>query len=300
MSGEKFSRFHRFAAWVDGEEWCGQPAASPAPREKKPRPGKGSSLDRYQLYRRYSQLVGAVFCLTLFGVLMATVLHLPLFGSPDNPTNNEVSQRYIERGIEETGAANIVAGMILSYRVFDTFGESSVLFLAATCVTILLRRDHNNTTTSDLEEMAREDRSGKKDRDMILRTAVLILLPLSALVGVYVMLFGHISPGGGFSGGAILGGGMILYAQTFGNANVRRFFNEHMYHLIKVVCLMGYGLFLVDYVMTGSSGLPGHVPLGIPGHIISAGIIMPIDLLVGFEVTCTIYAFYALFSKGEL
>jgi multicomponent Na+:H+ antiporter subunit B len=63
---------------------------------------------------------------------------------------------------------------------------------------------------------------------------------------------------------------------------------------------MGYGLFLMDYVMTGSNALPGHVPLGIPGHIISAGIIMPIDLLVGFEVTCTIYAFYALFSEGEL
>ncbi len=299
--GEIRSAFHAFAAWVDGEEWCERPSeAAPAPQPEAKAKRPVNRLDRYRVYRRFTQLVGALFCLTLFVLLLGTVVSLPPFGDPANPANNEVSRRYIEQGLEETGAANLVAGMILSYRAFDTFGESSVLFLAATCVTMLLRRDEHNTTSGDLEEMAQEDLTSRRDRDIILRTAVLLLLPMSAVVGVYVMLFGHISPGGGFSGGSILGGGMILYAQTFGSGNVRRFFNEHMYHMIKVVCLMGYGLLLADFVYTGVNGLPGHVPLGTPGHILSGGIILPIDLLVGFEVTCTIYAFYALFSKGEL
>ena len=38
------------------------------------------------------------------------------------------SPSYLEQGIEETGAINFVAGMILDYRAFDTFGESNVLF----------------------------------------------------------------------------------------------------------------------------------------------------------------------------
>lgn len=300
MSQEKRSRFHAFAAWLDGEEWCRTPQPVRWERPAPARRIRRDMLDSYQTYRRFSQLAGALFCLTLFFVLLSTVVHLPPFGDPANPTNNEVSARYIERGLEETGAANIVAGMILSYRVFDTFGESSVLFLAATCVTMLLRRDSRNTDAADLRRFALEEQTTRRDRDIILRTAVLWLLPMTAVVGVYVMLFGHISPGGGFSGGSILGGGMILYAHTFGSRNVRRFFNQRISDIIRVVCLMGYGLFLVDYVMTGVNGLPGHVPLGTPGHILSGGIILPIDLLVGFVVTCTIYSFYALFSKGEL
>ena len=80
-----------------------------------------------RLYRLSAVLV---LCFIIF-FLMSTVVALPPFGEADNPYNNEVSQRYIEKGIEETGAINFVAGMILDYRAFDTFGESTVLFVAA-------------------------------------------------------------------------------------------------------------------------------------------------------------------------
>ncbi len=48
--------------------------------------------------------------------------------------------RYLEKRAVETGAVNTVAGIILDYRAFDTFGESVVLFLAAVSVIALLRR----------------------------------------------------------------------------------------------------------------------------------------------------------------
>ena len=295
------NRFKAFFDWVDGEEWCAKtPDEVIARQEKAPVRRPTYELDSYRRFRRLNQAVGALFCITLAVVLTLVVVSFPPFGDPANPANNEVPARYIERGIEETGSANLVGGMILSYRVFDTFGESSVLFLAATCVTMLLRRDRNNTTSRDLRELHSDDRADRKDKDIVLRTVVLLLLPVSVMVGFYVMLFGHLSPGGGFSGGSILGGGLILYSRTFGSGSVRKFFNEHLYHLVKVVCLMCYGLILVYYVFTGSNGLDNHIWLGIPGNIISSGIIMPINVLVGFEVACTIYAFYALFSEGEM
>ncbi|MGM9536797.1 MAG: hydrogen gas-evolving membrane-bound hydrogenase subunit E [Candidatus Onthomonas sp.] len=301
MSRSDRSSWRRFCAWVDGEEWCAAPAephlASRFSREPEQ---ELSAFELYQRRRRMSQLVGALFCITLAVVLTLVVVNLPPFGDPANPTNNEVSRRYIEQGIEETGAVNLVAGMILSYRVFDTFGESNVLFLAATCVTILLRRDDKNTTTRDLRELSREERADKRDRDVVLRTSVLLLMPVCIMVGFYVMLFGHLSPGGGFSGGSILGGGLILYSRTFGSQSVQKFFNQHISDVVRVVCLMGYGLILIYYVFTGTNGLDNHIWLGIPGHIISSGIIMPINVMVGFVVTCTIYSFYALFSKGEV
>ena len=60
------------------------------------------------------------------------------------PTNNEVTQKYIEDGLEDTGATNLVAGIILDYRAFDTLGESSVLFTAVMSVLILLKKDGGN------------------------------------------------------------------------------------------------------------------------------------------------------------
>ena len=295
------NRFKAFFDWVDGEEWCAKtPDEVIARQEKAPVRRPTYELDSYRRFRRLNQAVGALFCIALAVVLTMVVVNLPSFGDPANPVNNEVPARYIEHGIEETGAVNIVAGMILSYRVFDTFGESSVLFLAATCVTILLRRDRNNTTSRDLRELRSDDLADQKDKDIVLRTAVLLLLPVSVMVGFYVMLFGHISPGGGFSGGSILGGGLILYSRTFGSQSVRKFFNQHISNVVRVTCLMGYGLTLIYYVFTGSNGLDNHIWLGIPGHIISSGIILPIDVMVGFVVTCTIYSFYALFSKGEV
>ena len=64
-----------------------------------------------------------------------------MFGDPNSITNNEVAARYLEKGIAETGAINFVAGMILDYRAFDTFGESNVLFMAVIAVLMLLQRD---------------------------------------------------------------------------------------------------------------------------------------------------------------
>ena len=64
-----------------------------------------------------------VCCVVLISLLMITVSYLPPTGEADKPDNNEVAARYIENGLQETGAVNIVTGMILDYRAFDTFGE---------------------------------------------------------------------------------------------------------------------------------------------------------------------------------
>ena len=91
--------------------------------------------------RTFYKIFAVIFCLAFAGILLYTVSYLPNFGGADNPINNEVSARYIEQGIQESGAVNIVTGMILFYRAFDTFGESTVLFSAASAVLILLRID---------------------------------------------------------------------------------------------------------------------------------------------------------------
>ena len=52
-------------------------------------------------------------CTAMIALFLLLVASLPTYGGADNPVNNEVSARYIESGLQETGAVNIVTGMIL-------------------------------------------------------------------------------------------------------------------------------------------------------------------------------------------
>ena len=248
------------------------------------------------LFHKVYVITAVIFCIALVGVLLITVSYLPPSGNANNPVNNVVSERYIEEGLQETGALNIVAGMILTYRAFDTFGETNVLFIATCCVMILLMVDDAILK----KQVLLNDRRFEPKNDAILQGTAFILCPIIFIFGIYIILNGHLSPGGGFSGGAIMGSGLILYVSAFGFKKTQRFFDEHIYKIAKITALCMYGLIGTYFYMTGANGIENHIPLGIPGHILSGGIILPIDICVGLEVACTMYAFYALFRRGGL
>lgn len=254
------------------------------------------------LYR----IMAILFALFFSAVLIMTVSHMPPTGNINNPANNEVAKRYIEDGLTETGATNIVAGMILDYRAFDTLGESHVLFVAAITVTILLRLDQKKRDPKDtkitetIEEAEKEDTVFEPKNDMILQKVALILVPVITMFGIYVILNGHLSPGGGFSGGAIIGAALIMYLCAFGFEKTEKFFNEKVYKRITFAGLAFYALAKCYAFFCGANHLNSHISKGIVGHIISAGLILPLDIAVGCVVACTMYAFFAMFRKGGL
>ena len=243
-------------------------------------------------------------CLTMIVLLLYTVTTLPAFGDPNHPINNEVSARYIENGLQETGAVNIVTGMILDYRAFDTLGESSVLFTAAMVVLFLLRKDKDSARYSQLaqtmDQNPHSDTYYEPKNDIILQKTATILVPIVLLLGVYVVLNGHLSPGGGFSGGAIMGAGLILYVTAFGFAKMRRFFTYKTYQRVVLVALLTYAISKCYSFYTGANHIESIIPLGTPGAILSSGLILVLNICVGFIVACTMYCFYAVFRKGEL
>ncbi|MEG1847443.1 MAG: hydrogen gas-evolving membrane-bound hydrogenase subunit E [Lachnospiraceae bacterium] len=249
-----------------------------------------------KIFNRFYVVMSIIFCITFITVLLMTVSYLPETGNPANPTNNEVSARYIEQGMQETGTVNIVTGMILNYRAFDTFGETCVLFIATSCVMILLMVSEDKLK----EEQVRNDRRYEPKNDIILQKIAFVLVPIIFIFGIYVILNGHLSPGGGFSGGAMIGAGLILYLSAFGFEKTERFFNEPVYKTIKVGALTLYGFIMIYYFYTGANGIHNIIPLGQPGDILSSGMILPINIFVGLEVACTMYVFYALFRRGGL
>ncbi len=246
-------------------------------------------------------VLSVTICVAIIGLLLFTASELPPFGDPTNPVNNEVSERYIEKGMEETGAVNVVAGMILDYRAFDTLGESHVLFVAACTVLILLRitgdKDHPSQA---LREAETDDRMYEPKNDMILQHCANFLVPVILLFGVYVIMNGHISPGGGFSGGAIMGAGLILYLNAFGFKKTERFFTFKTFQIVSVMSLAFYALSKTYSFFTGANHLHSVITPGTPGMLFSAGLIPYLNIAVGLVVCCTMYAFYTLFRKGDL
>lgn len=247
-----------------------------------------------KLFQKIYKIASVFFCVTLISVLILAVSYLPRTGNASNPDNNEVAARYIENGLQETGAVNIVTGMILDYRAFDTLGESHVLFIATITVLILLRLDKKEKSQS----AEANDRKYEPKNDVILQKIAFVLVPIIMIFGIYVVLNGHLSPGGGFSGGAIIGAGLILYLNAFGFEKTERFFTEKTYKWVCFSALSFYCLAKSYSFYTGANHIHSIIPLGTPGAIISSGLILPLNICVGLVVACTMYAFYALFRKG--
>lgn len=237
------------------------------------------------------------FCLFLVLMLLIAVSFLPAYGHPENPVNNEVAKRYIEDGLQETGSVNIVTGMILDYRAFDTLGESHVLFIATCTVLILLRKDKKKDEHGNNIDVS--DRIYEPKNDVILQTAARVLVPPIIIFGIYVVLGGHLGPGGGFSGGAIIGAGLILYLNAFGFKKTERFFTGKTYKILSVCALGCYCLAKSYSFYTGANHIESVIPLGTPGAILSSGLILILNICVGIVVAGTMYTFYVMFRKGD-
>ncbi|MBP3620171.1 MAG: hypothetical protein J6J16_00250 [Lachnospiraceae bacterium] len=234
------------------------------------------------------------FCVFLVAMLLVAVSNLPAYGEATNPANNEVAKRYIEEGLKETGSVNIVTGMILDYRAFDTLGESHVLFIATAAVLILLAKTSDKTE----EATGENDRIYEPKNDVILQTAARLLVPPIIIFGAYVVLCGHLGPGGGFSGGAIIGAGLILYLNAFDFKKTERFFTAKTYKVLSISALGCYCLAKSYSFYTGANHIHSIIPLGTAGDILSSGLILILNICVGVVVAGTMYTFYVMFRKG--
>ena len=272
--------------WVDGEKSI--PLATDLKSTEKKKSGKKPAaqndcqrLNRFlTVYARCAIVISALMLI----VLLIGVVALPAFATPGNPTDNEVVHRYVGSAEHETGAENVIAGMILNYRGFDTFGESCVLFLAVCCVMLLLW-----ATNDKIRAEAGEAKTAPYDA--ILANVCRLLLPCVLLFGLCVLFNGHVSSGGGFSGGSVLGAALILFAVAFGSEAVHRFFTMRVFNLVRITGLMIYGLMFGVYIYQGANGIQSNL-----AHYI----VLVIDIAVGLVVMSTMYGFYSFYTKGDL
>jgi len=89
----------------------------------------------------FGKVVSVVIIFVIFLVGIKVFKTLPDFGTAIfTKTKGAASQTYIEQGLQDTGASNIVASVILDYRAYDTLGEATVLFTSIIGATVILRK----------------------------------------------------------------------------------------------------------------------------------------------------------------
>jgi multicomponent Na+:H+ antiporter subunit B len=207
----------------------------------------------------------AIFFLGVLGYYMFTVLMGFPFGA--DHLNPSLAGAYLKDTVSKTGAVNVVTSIVVNYRGFDTLGEVTVLFLAATGMGALL---YNGKSLN----------RPRQNASVIVKAGSRLLFPLIIILGAYVFIHGHLTPGGGFQGGAIIASGFLLMFIAYRNYHVSHRILSNIESsagsIFVILGLLGllYGVTFLENIM----------PLGIPNKLFSAGVIPLIYIAVGFKV----------------
>jgi len=217
---------------------------------------------------------GIVLAVALFGLVFArlTVHHVERQSLPP------LGKRYVELVPQALGAPNVITGILLTYRAFDTLGEVAVLFMVAAGVGLVLgrREGRNENPLTDAPQPPRQ-------ASEIVRTGAQILVPLIAIFAAYIITNGHLSAGGGFQGGAVVASSAILLLL----ADPRRRFDHQFLSSTESAAGVLFVLVGVAGLIFASGFLDNRVlPLGQFGTFFSAGAIPLLSVLLGAKVGC--------------
>lgn len=219
-------------------------------------------------------------------ILMAAIAARTVLNYEEHDRLTKLAERYTTQGPAELGAANLVTSVVVTYRGLDTLGEVTVLFISAAGVGLMLRRRQDDMAT----------RRDKTPASEIVTTAVELLAPIIFLFGVYVFANGHLTPGGGFQGGAIIASGALLMLLALPEIRLA-------HGLIGVTeALSGFGYVLIGVLGVALAGgfLDNRfLPLGRFGTLFSAGAIPLIYTLVGLKVGSELSAVLDRFRQPD-
>jgi len=238
----------------------------------------------------------------MFIFIMLALMAVVFFNLATNYTENtelsKLGRYYADNGPRELGAPNLVTAVVVSYRGLDTLGEVTVLFISAAGVGLLLRRTRRKDDDEDLEQGDREEETAgvHKPASEIVETATELLLPMVILFGIYVFLNGHLSPGGGFQGGAIIASGTMFLLLALPESHISRL----MIAVIESLSGFSYVIVGVLGVLLAGGFLDNRIMgLGTYGTLFSAGAIPLIYVFVGLKVGFELSAVLDRFRKED-
>ena len=132
--------------------------------------------------------------------------------------HDSISWFFLEKSLPQGGGSNVVNVILVDFRGYDTFGEITVLGIAALGVMALMEGLRVRKPTSDPERRS----WSFAEQPLLLRVAASVVLPVALVFTVYIFMRGHNLPGGGFIAGLITSVALVLQFMSLGQARAER------------------------------------------------------------------------------
>ena len=241
---------------------------------------------RWEAMPRRKPLLGLLVVGITGAALVYAVLDAPLLGDPAAAVHQHVSPHYIEQGEAEVGMPNLVTAVLASYRGYDTFGETVVIFTAGLAVLLLLGIKDDPRIRPGVSAIGDQ---------VVLRLVVKVLLPVILLYALYVQFHGDFGAGGGFQAGVIFATAFVLYDLVFGEGSARAVMPPHWLQRLAAVGVLIYGGVGVYSLLAGRPFLDYSALAHDPVHGQHLGVLL-VELGVGLAVFSVVLLIFYAFS----
>jgi multicomponent Na+:H+ antiporter subunit B len=228
--------------------------------------------------RRARVWLFAVGAIGVGALLVWSFTGLPSFGHYRGPYGNVINAQTAP----QRHATNAVAAVNFDYRGFDTIGEEFILFAAVIGVSALLRLQRREHEVWSPIDRARANASDE-EADSVAVVCMALVAPL-VLLGLYIVVHGHLTPGGGFQGGVILASAFLMVYLAGRYITFRQVSPKSLLDAGEGTGAGGFVLVGFVGMLAGAAFLENVLPLGQTGKVFSAGTLPVINLSVGLEV----------------
>jgi multicomponent Na+:H+ antiporter subunit B len=225
--------------------------------------------------------------LLIGGLVFYMASLVPALFMPSARTSlDSIGTPIIESSERVSGSANVVTAIVVQYRGLDTLGEVTVLFLSALGVAIL---------ASGLRDDVFSSMFAQDDGGFILQAGGRFLFPFIILIGVYIILHGHLSPGGGFPGGVLVATALFILILTGESSHMP----HRLLNVLEGIAGLGFiGLGALGFMGTEQSFLTNVLPKGEYMTLFSAGFIPFIYAMVGMKVASELTTVVATLTEA--
>ncbi|MFN3350626.1 hydrogen gas-evolving membrane-bound hydrogenase subunit E, partial [Pseudorhodoplanes sp.] len=207
--------------------------------------------------------------------LIALIFASIAIGHTEQQVLRPLAESYVRLVPFDLGAPNVITGILLTYRAFDTLGEVAVLFMVAAGAGLVLGASGKPSGAEPAEA------EGKTPASEIVQSATQIMVPLIAIFAAYIIMNGHISAGGGFQGGAVIASAVLLLLL----ANPSQALNSAFLSITESVAGVLFVVAGIAGLIFAGGFLDNRVlPLGEFGGFFSAGAIPVLSVLLGVKV----------------
>jgi len=185
-------------------------------------------------------------------------------------------------GVTERHATDLVTALNFDLRAFDTLGEEFILFASILGVVLILRELREEREHPHQEEAEEHSFAGAS---AAWRALALGLIPAMIVLGGYIVLHGALTPGGGFQGGVILAAGPLAVFLAGRYLRMKVVAPQPLVEAGESIGALGYALIGLGGLIFAGVFFKNFLPLGTPGHLLSAGQMPLASIAVGLEVS---------------